>query len=298
MATDWWNPIDVVSHATDDALGALKAGVTSVGHFVRGVAGTAASAILYPIHKVIDTMPQTGIPGTIRKGADQELDKVIDWIKGYDDKNGQSAAVSSGGSIPFSGSGNVASWIMQALQLTGVPVGYAGDVAAIIQFESGGNPNAINNTDSNAQAGDPSRGLMQTIMSTFEAYRLQSLPDNIYDPVANIVAGIRYAISRYGSLDNVPGIRAVHSGGSYVGYEGGTMDTGPNAGLAMLHPREAVLPANVAARLRSGGFGGGVTININNPTVRNDKDIDEIARKVEAVIVQQWLPNAGIQARI
>lgn len=297
IATDWWNPIDVANATVSDALGALKSGVSTVGHFVRGVAGTAATALLYPIHGIINTLGQTGIPGTLRKGANQELDKVISWIKGYDDKNGQSADT-GGGSIPFTGSGNVASWIMQALQLAGVPIGYAGDVAAIIQFESGGNPNAINLTDSNAIAGHPSKGLMQTIPSTFEAYRLQSLPDNIYDPVANIVAGIRYAISRYGSLDNVPGVRAVNSGGSYVGYESGTMDTGPNAGLAMLHPREAVLPANIASKFRSGGFGGGVTININNPTVRNDKDIDEIARKVEAVIVQQWLPNAGIQARI
>ena len=41
------------------------------------------------------------------------------------------------------------------------------DIWMIIQHESGGNPNAINNWDSNAAAGMPSKGLMQTIDPTF-----------------------------------------------------------------------------------------------------------------------------------
>jgi SLT domain-containing protein len=41
---------------------------------------------------------------------------------------------------------------------------------------------------------------MQTIMSTFQAYRLPSLSGNIFDPLSNIVASMRYALSRYGSL--------------------------------------------------------------------------------------------------
>ena len=46
------------------------------------------------------------------------------------------------------------------------------------------------------------------------------MPDHkdIWNPVDNIIAGVRYAISRYGSIDNVPGVKAVHNGGSYVGY--------------------------------------------------------------------------------
>jgi uncharacterized protein YukE len=71
--------------------------------------------------------------------------------------------------------------------------------------------------NSNAQAGHPSKGLMQCIDSTFNAH---SVPGhtNIYNPVDNIVAGVRYAISRYGSIQNVPGIVAVSHGGHYVGY--------------------------------------------------------------------------------
>jgi uncharacterized protein YukE len=71
--------------------------------------------------------------------------------------------------------------------------------------------------NSNAQAGHPSKGLMQCIDSTFNAH---SVPGhtNIYNPVDNIVAGVRYALSRYGSIQNVPGIVAVSHGGHYVGY--------------------------------------------------------------------------------
>jgi WXG100 family type VII secretion target len=56
-----------------------------------------------------------------------------------------------------------------------------------------------------------------TIDSTFDAHALPG-HTNIWNPVDNIVAGVRYALSRYGSLDEVPGVAAVEHGGSYVGY--------------------------------------------------------------------------------
>ena len=135
---------------------------------------------------------------------------------------------SSGGSTQppgpahYANQAQVEEWINQAFQLleaNGVPAGELNEagVLLIIEHESSGNPNAINNWDSNAKAGDPSRGLMQTIGTTFDAYKLPGHND-IYNPVDNIVAGVRYAISRYGSIQNVPGVKAVNNGGSYVGY--------------------------------------------------------------------------------
>jgi SLT domain-containing protein len=87
----------------------------------------------------------------------------------------------------------------------------------IAQHESGGNPNAINNWDSNAKAGHPSMGLMQTIGPTFNAYALPGHKD-IWNPVDNAIAAIRYIQARYRSVSNVPGVRALNSGGRYVGY--------------------------------------------------------------------------------
>lgn len=128
----------------------------------------------------------------------------------------------SGGPPRTRPSGQQGQWINEALQVLHQH-GYdtrqidPADIAAIIQHESGGNPNAINLWDSNAAAGIPSKGLMQTIDPTFNSY---SLPGhrNIWNPVDNIIAGVRYSIERYGSVSNVPGIVQMRGGGSYVGY--------------------------------------------------------------------------------
>jgi hypothetical protein len=118
--------------------------------------------------------------------------------------------------------GRQGQWINDALRILAAN-GYdtrsinPADIAAIIQHESAGDPNAINNWDSNAAKGTPSKGLMQTIDPTFNAHALPGHRD-IWNPVDNIIAGVRYAIDRYGSVSNVPGIQAMHNGGGYVGY--------------------------------------------------------------------------------
>jgi LysM repeat protein len=135
-----------------------------------------------------------------------------------------SKAPSSGPVAPVSQSvpGQVGAWIAQAqaiLAAAGVPMSKmsAADINIIIQHESSGNPNAENKWDINWQEGHPSIGLMQTIGPTFNAYALPG-HGNIWNPVDNIIAGVRYAISRYGSISNVPGVVRVHQGLGYVGY--------------------------------------------------------------------------------
>jgi uncharacterized protein YukE len=135
---------------------------------------------------------------------------------------GAAGGGAAGGGTPAAPA-QVDDWIQQAMTVLeehGVPASElnAQDIWIIIQHESGGNPDAINLTDSNAAAGDPSQGLMQTIPSTFETYALPGYNSSITNPVDNIIAGVRYAISRYGSLGNVPGVIAVNSGQPYVGY--------------------------------------------------------------------------------
>ncbi|MDI5969004.1 transglycosylase SLT domain-containing protein [Streptomyces sp. SL13] len=92
------------------------------------------------------------------------------------------------------------------------------DVDIVILHESSGDPNAVNNWDENAQEGHPSTGLVQVIQPTFDAYKSADLADNLFDPAANIFAGMNYAINRYGSIQNIPGVVAVNNGGTYVGY--------------------------------------------------------------------------------
>ncbi len=109
-------------------------------------------------------------------------------------------------------------WVAQALSLLGLPQVLASGVKAIIMHESGGRPDAINLSDSNARAGHPSQGLMQLVPSTYRAYVLPSLADRpITDPVANITAGLRYMIANYGLATVAAGGR--YSGhGVYLGY--------------------------------------------------------------------------------
>ncbi|MFI1967505.1 lytic transglycosylase [Streptomyces cinnamoneus] len=100
---------------------------------------------------------------------------------------------------------NLDGWIKEALDIMkakGIPGSYNGLYRNIIR-ESSGNPNAINNWDSNAAAGIPSKGLLQVIDPTFKAYHVDGTSWNIYDPVANITAACNYAAKVYGSMDNV-----------------------------------------------------------------------------------------------
>jgi len=100
---------------------------------------------------------------------------------------------------------NLDGWIRQSLDImhaNGIPGSYEGLHRNIIR-ESGGDTQAINNWDTNAQMGIPSKGLLQVIPPTFAAYHVPGTSNNIYDPVANIVAAANYAAHRYGSMDNV-----------------------------------------------------------------------------------------------
>lgn len=98
------------------------------------------------------------------------------------------------------GSGKWGSLVARVLSELGLySPGNLSNVLRAIQKESGGNPRAINRTDINARRGDPSRGLLQTIGSTFNAYAGKYRSRGIYDPYANVYAAIRYAHSRYGA---------------------------------------------------------------------------------------------------
>jgi hypothetical protein len=106
--------------------------------------------------------------------------------------------------------GSVAAAIDAALDALGItdPAARArwhAGYETLIARESAGNAYAVNRTDSNARGpiqadGAPagsSRGLTQVIPENFDRYRLPGLPNDIYDPVANIAASMRYVIDRH-----------------------------------------------------------------------------------------------------
>ncbi|NUK36423.1 transglycosylase SLT domain-containing protein [Streptomyces lunaelactis] len=100
---------------------------------------------------------------------------------------------------------NLDGWIKESLAIMkakGIPGSYEG-LHRNIMRESGGNPNAENGWDVNAQNGTPSKGLLQVIQPTFDAYHVAGTPNDLTDPVANITAAANYAADKYGSIDNV-----------------------------------------------------------------------------------------------
>lgn len=111
--------------------------------------------------------------------------------------------VPSGGVPGYYPGAGVARWsslVSQILAMLSQPASLLPNVLRRMNQESGGNPNAINLWDSNAKRGTPSIGLMQVIQPTFNRWRNPAFSGNIYDPAANIYAGLNYAIHRYPSL--------------------------------------------------------------------------------------------------
>lgn len=118
--------------------------------------------------------------------------------------------------------------IAKALGLMGLPQRLAPGVKKIIMRESTGRANAVNDWDSNAAAGTPSKGLMQLIDPTFRNAVLPELADRgIFDPVANITAGVRTMIANH-SIDDVEAGGLRNSAGDYIGYGGAAI---PDDGL-------------------------------------------------------------------
>lgn len=155
-------------------------------------------------------------PGlSMAKGAvNTVFDLAVDKVKGLFTEFGQN-------NVSYNASKGVQQWAdlaEKALRLTNqYSVSNLNALLMQMQHESGGNPNAINLWDSNAKKGIPSKGLMQVIDPTFRSYAMSPYDSNIYDPLSNMVAAIRYTVSRYGSL-----YRGWTARG-YKGYKNGGM---------------------------------------------------------------------------
>jgi LysM repeat protein len=107
----------------------------------------------------------------------------------------------------YNAGGDVGSWTSQACGIMSVPsANWVRGYAVLCARESSGNANAINAYDSNAHGaiqsdGYPlhcSRGVAQCIPDTFASNHVAGTSVNIYDPVANIAASMRYVMGRYG----------------------------------------------------------------------------------------------------
>lgn len=248
VATSGYRPGDPYSHGKRNAIDIALPGVTGGSPRYTEAANYAfdkfASKIGYVITngKVRDRSGQSGQPAT---GAwepwpdGDHYDHVhLNGVK--DPQNTQISGDSVGGS-------GVERWrnvAIRALKMTGqYSTANLNALLNQMRTESNGNPNAVNNWDINAKNGTPSKGLLQVIDPTFRQYAMPGFNSNIFDPLSNILASIRYALSRYGSLTNA------YRG---VGYaNGGIVNQHQIAEIAEGNKPEIIIPLDKAKRSRA-----------------------------------------------
>ena len=215
-----------------------------------------ADKLTKPVKAAIDTIPGDGVFVEASKAiATNALDKVVEKITSLVPDWGDDAAA---GSSPA----GVEQWrgtVLQALGILGLPSSLADTTLRRMNQESSGRANAINDWDSNARRGTPSKGLMQVIDPTFRAYAHPNYRSNIWDPLSNILASMRYAQARYGSLPaayNRPGgywrgTGSANAGFNWVGEKGAELVLNPQ--LRRFNGGETVLNAKQTEAALNGG---------------------------------------------
>ena len=176
----------------------------------------------------------------------RQVGGMFDWIK---KTLGPLLNPAGGGEDHPQGTG-VARWretVVKALQANGIePNNFrVSKILATIQRESNGDPNAQNNWDSNALAGHPSIGLMQTIGPTFNAYKHPG-HNNIRNGYDNLLAAINYIKHRYGTSD-----AAFNRVAAYGYANGGLVHKNGVYELAEGDMPEYVIPTDIAKRGRA-----------------------------------------------
>ena len=180
----------------------------------------------------------------LRKLIKGQVGGMFDWIAKM------LAPLNMASSLDNPQGGSVERWrsyVERALKANGIePTPFrVSKILQTIKRESNGDPNAINNWDSNAMAGHPSIGLMQTIGPTFEAYK-HTGHNNIRNGYDNLLAAINYIKHRYGTSD-----AAFNRVAAYGYRNGGLVANHGIYELAEENKPEYVIPTDIAKRGRA-----------------------------------------------
>ncbi|GLF91892.1 hypothetical protein Saga11_31510 [Bacillus safensis] len=229
---------------------AFNSGMRSKGSEVTQAAKEMAKKVEQAFREELDIHSPSRVMMSLGKFAS------IGVVKGLDSVDVKKFAENQAGSLigAFSGMGasnlNVKQWLMAAIMATGTSMSWLPGLMTIAQNESHGDPRAINLWDSNAKKGTPSKGLMQTIGTTFNANKGKGMND-IWNPIHNAVAAINYIKGRYGSVFNTPGLRSMRRGGPYKGYANGGLITQEQvARVGEGNKREWIIPEERGIRGR------------------------------------------------
>ena len=175
---------------------------------------------------------------------------MFDWIKKWLAPLEEGTASDGGAQAGNPGGSGVERWrpfVERALEANGIAAtSYrVAKILATIRRESNGDPTVQNNWDSNALAGHPSIGLMQTIGPTFNAYKHPG-HNNIRNGYDNLLAAINYIKHRYGTSD-----AAFHRVASYGYANGGLVSKHGLYEIAEGNQPEYIIPMDAAKRGRA-----------------------------------------------
>ncbi|WP_445238775.1 tape measure protein [Lacticaseibacillus paracasei] len=241
-----------------------------------------------PVGKVTDLIKSSisGISGGVEMFSnlaggviDKLTGSVVDWFKKELTKLQDTLGANPGGS-------GVERWrpyVIEALKANGFEAS-AYQVAAwlkVIQRESNGNPKAINLWDSNAKAGIPSMGLVQTIGPTFNAYKFPGHND-VYNGYDDLLAGIHYMKAIYGS-----GSSAFARVSGPEGYANGGLITQPIHALVGEDGPETILPLTKTSRAWQllGQAVTNINHNLGNGAVTESESsgTDDLGKKLDNI---------------
>lgn len=175
---------------------------------------------------------------------------MFDWIKKWLAPLEEGTASDGGTQAGNPGGSGVERWrpfVERALEANGIAANSyrVSKILATIRRESNGDPTVQNNWDSNALAGHPSIGLMQTIQPTFDTYAFAG-HRNIRNGYDNLLAAINYIKHRYGTSD-----AAFHRVASYGYANGGLVSKHGLYEIAEGNQPEYIIPMDAAKRGRA-----------------------------------------------
>lgn len=162
--------VDDVKDDAMDALDLLGKGVSEVWDWLKQKTGLDSM--------LSSQQSMGGVKRTTHGTFDYAKDAISNFIKKMADKFLESL------------SGSVSPELVKAaakLMHVDVSAGDVSHILNVIQHESGGKAGAVNNWDSNAKAGHPSKGILQFVQSTFDNYAMPG-HTNILNPLDQLLA--------------------------------------------------------------------------------------------------------------
>ena len=162
--------VDDVKDDAMDALDLLGKGVAEVWDWLKQKTGLDSM--------LSSQQSMGGVKRTTHGTFDYAKDAISNFIKKMADKFLESL------------SGSVSPELVKAaakLMHVDVSAGDVSHILNVIQHESGGKADAVNNWDSNAKAGHPSKGILQFIDGTFRKYAVAG-HTNILNPLDQLLA--------------------------------------------------------------------------------------------------------------